>query len=74
MKNDRAKRDLRDIAVAAREAWPQLSFEDDAFLEFLRAQPLRLALAAFMWALALSGVQRLTARMRAPRSTPEQGW
>jgi RNA polymerase sigma-70 factor (ECF subfamily) len=46
MKNDRAKRDLRDIAVAAREAWPQLSFEDDAFLEFLRAQPLRLALAS----------------------------
>ena len=40
------KRDLRDIARRARAAWPQIVFDDAAFVAFLEAHPARAAAAS----------------------------
>jgi RNA polymerase sigma-70 factor (ECF subfamily) len=46
MKDENATPDLRAVVQAARAAWPEVGFEDDAFMDFLRATPLRLAAAS----------------------------
>ncbi|MDF2692822.1 MAG: putative DNA-binding regulatory protein [Labilithrix sp.] len=41
-----AREDLRAVVAAARAAWPEIDFEEDAFLEFVRSRPLRRAAAS----------------------------
>jgi len=40
------ERHLRSVAAAARATWPDVTFDDEAFVDFLRARPARLAAAS----------------------------